>query len=178
MTNWSQSDNWHSENHDHRLEVADVFRASGEESLSRRVTWISARNADVAPSRITPAEIAADQIVFGFDPVPAPHRRLSQPRSTGFGDRLSGCSRGAVHGQSDDLRRYFVTPYGWKVARLFSRLEARVFRPAVDMFSGDDAVLPFPLRASLHRVDAQLDELIGGVARFVAFANLVTSVKI
>jgi hypothetical protein len=56
--------------------------------------------------------------------------------------------------------RYFVTPYGWKVARLFSRLEARVFRPAVAMFSGNDAVLPFPLRASLDRVDAQLDELI------------------
>jgi hypothetical protein len=23
--------------------------------------------------------------------------------------------------------RYFLTPYGWKVARLFTRLEARVF---------------------------------------------------
>ena len=56
--------------------------------------------------------------------------------------------------------RYFVTPYGWKVARLFSRLEARVFRPAVAMFTGNDAVLPFPLRASLDRVDAQMDELI------------------
>ena len=56
--------------------------------------------------------------------------------------------------------RYFITPYGWKVARLFSRLEARVFRPAVAMFTGNDAVLPFPLRASLDRVDAQLDELI------------------
>jgi hypothetical protein len=56
--------------------------------------------------------------------------------------------------------RYFVTPYGWKVARLFSRLEARVFRPAVAMFTGNDAVLPFPLRASLDRVDSQLDELI------------------
>jgi hypothetical protein len=30
------------------------------------------------------------------------------------------------------------------------------------MFTGDNAVLPFPLRASLDRVDAQLDELIGG----------------
>ena len=56
--------------------------------------------------------------------------------------------------------RYFVTPYGWKVARLFSRLDARVFRPAVAMFTGNDAVLPFPLRASLDRVDAQLDQLI------------------
>jgi hypothetical protein len=56
--------------------------------------------------------------------------------------------------------RYFVTPYGWKVARLFSRLEARVFRPAVAMFTGNDAVLPFPLRASLDRIDTQLDQLI------------------
>src|ERR1700683_5155633 len=56
--------------------------------------------------------------------------------------------------------RYFLTPHGWKIARLFSHLEARVFRPAVAMFTGNDAVLPFPLRASLNRVDAQLDELI------------------
>ena len=56
--------------------------------------------------------------------------------------------------------RYFVTPYGWKVARLFSRLEARVFRPAIAMFTAQDAVLPFPLRSALDRVDAQLDELI------------------
>ena len=63
--------------------------------------------------------------------------------------------------------RYFVTPYGWKVARLFSRLEARVFRPAIAMFTGNDAVLPFPLRASLDRVDAQLDELIGSPQELV-----------
>jgi hypothetical protein len=56
--------------------------------------------------------------------------------------------------------RYFVTPYGWKVARLFSRLEARVFRPALAMFTAHDAVLPFPLRQALDRVDAQLDVLI------------------
>jgi hypothetical protein len=53
--------------------------------------------------------------------------------------------------------RYFVTPYGWKVARLFSRLEARVFRPAMAMFTANDAFLPFPLRPVLDRVDAQLD---------------------
>jgi hypothetical protein len=52
------------------------------------------------------------------------------------------------------------TPYGWKVARLFSRLDARVFRPAIAMFTADDAVLPFPLRSALDHVDAQLDELI------------------
>jgi len=56
--------------------------------------------------------------------------------------------------------RYFLTPHGWKIARLFTRLEARVFRPAVAMFTSNDAVVPFPLRASLNRVDAQLDELI------------------
>lgn len=56
--------------------------------------------------------------------------------------------------------RYFLTPYGWKMARLFSRLESRVFRPAVAMFTANDAVLPVPLRASLDRVDAQMDELI------------------
>jgi hypothetical protein len=56
--------------------------------------------------------------------------------------------------------RYFVTPYGWKVARLFSRLEARVFRPAMAMFTANDAVLPFRLRQALDRVDAQLDRLI------------------
>ena len=56
--------------------------------------------------------------------------------------------------------RYFMTPHGWKVARLFSRLEARVFRPAMAMFTGNDAVLPFPLRRALDRVDAQMDLLI------------------
>ena len=34
-----------------------------------------------------------------------------------------------------------------------------MFRPAVAMFTGQDAVLPFPLRASLNRVDAQLHEM-------------------
>src|SRR5437764_8484221 len=48
--------------------------------------------------------------------------------------------------------RYFLTPHGWKIARLFSRLEALVFRPAFAMFTANDAVLPFPLRKSLDRV--------------------------
>ncbi|HVS82182.1 MAG TPA: hypothetical protein VHE60_10650 [Pyrinomonadaceae bacterium] len=56
--------------------------------------------------------------------------------------------------------RYIVTPYGWKVARLFSRLESRVFRPAMAAYTSTDAVLPFPLRQALDKVDAQLDELI------------------
>ena len=35
-----------------------------------------------------------------------------------------------------------------------------MFRPAMAMFTANDAVLPFPLRQSLDRVDAQLDLLI------------------
>jgi hypothetical protein len=50
--------------------------------------------------------------------------------------------------------RCFVTPYGWKVARLLSRLETRVFRPAIAMLTSNDAVLPFrcvlPLIASTN----------------------------
>ena len=46
------------------------------------------------------------------------------------------------------------------MARLFSRLDARVFRPAMGMFTANDAVLPFPLRQALDRVDKQLDHLI------------------
>jgi hypothetical protein len=46
------------------------------------------------------------------------------------------------------------------MARLFSQLEERVFRPAMAMFTGNDAVLPFPLRRALDRVDAQLDLLM------------------
>jgi hypothetical protein len=56
--------------------------------------------------------------------------------------------------------RYFVTPYGWKIARLFSRLDSRVFRPAMAVFTSKHAILPFALRRALKRVDTQLDELI------------------
>ncbi len=35
-----------------------------------------------------------------------------------------------------------------------------MFRAAIATLTGSDAVLPFPLRASLDRVDAQLDQLI------------------
>jgi hypothetical protein len=48
-------------------------------------------------------------------------------------------------------------PHGGKVAPLFSRLESRLFRPAIAMFTSNDGVLPFLLRASLNRVDNQLD---------------------
>jgi hypothetical protein len=60
----------------------------------------------------------------------------------------------------EGTRRYFLTPHGWKVSRLFARLEARVFRPAMAAFGQDVTGLPPPLRNALKQVDAQLDSLI------------------
>jgi predicted MarR family transcription regulator len=59
-----------------------------------------------------------------------------------------------------NTNRYFVTPCGWKAARLYSRLDSRVFRPAMAMFAANDAVLPFPLRQALDRVEMRFDQLI------------------
>jgi len=56
--------------------------------------------------------------------------------------------------------RYFPTPYGWKVSRLFARLQARVFRPAAVAFGQEVTGLPPPLSNALRQVDEQLDGLI------------------
>ncbi|MFC1836795.1 hypothetical protein ACFL2Q_19075 [Thermodesulfobacteriota bacterium] len=56
--------------------------------------------------------------------------------------------------------KYFLTPHGWKVTRLFSRLEARDFRPAMTAFADYPAALPPALCAALKKVDLQLDNLI------------------
>ena len=56
--------------------------------------------------------------------------------------------------------RYFLTPYGWKAARFFSRLDARVFRPALTAFTTNETPYPRPLLKALHNVDRQLDQLI------------------
>ena len=56
--------------------------------------------------------------------------------------------------------RYFLTPHGWKVARLMTRLEVRVFRPALAAFQHQPVALPPKLSAALQRVDTQLDALI------------------
>jgi hypothetical protein len=56
--------------------------------------------------------------------------------------------------------RYFLTPYGWKVARFFSRLDARVFRPALTAFTSSETPYPRPLLKALRNVDQQLDRLI------------------
>ena len=62
--------------------------------------------------------------------------------------------------RAEKSNRYFLTPYGWKVARLFSRLEAHVFRPALTAFGNHEAALPPKLYDALKKVDEQLDMLI------------------
>jgi len=55
---------------------------------------------------------------------------------------------------------YYLTPYGWKLARLYARLEARVFRPALTAMTQAPAALPARLKHALQTVDAELDQLI------------------
>ena len=57
--------------------------------------------------------------------------------------------------------RYFLTTYGWKVCRLFSRLNARLFRPTfVAITSTEPSPYPKSLRKALDRVDREIDQLI------------------
>ena len=67
--------------------------------------------------------------------------------------------KGIIYRQQG-TNRYFLTPHGWKISRLFARLEARVFRPAMAAFGDDVTGLPPPLRTALRRVDTELDALI------------------
>ena len=57
--------------------------------------------------------------------------------------------------------RYYLTPYGWRVARLYARLEARVFRPALTAMNPTASVMPEGLKRAMQRVDSELDQLIG-----------------
>src|SRR6266487_3778677 len=43
-------------------------------------------------------------------------------------------------------QRCYLTPYGWKLARLYTRLEVRVFRPVLAALHPDSAALPAPLK--------------------------------
>ncbi|HEY2295613.1 MAG TPA: hypothetical protein VGM86_33325 [Thermoanaerobaculia bacterium] len=70
------------------------------------------------------------------------------------------CRKGLLH-RRPGTHRYVVTPYGWKVARLYSRLEARIFRPALTALAGQSIVDPSPkLSRALTKVDHELDALI------------------
>lgn len=58
-------------------------------------------------------------------------------------------------------QRYVVTPYGWKVARFYARLEARVFRPGSAALEGHGIVDPSPrLSRAIAKVDHEIDALI------------------
>jgi hypothetical protein len=70
------------------------------------------------------------------------------------------CRKGLVH-RRPGTQRYVVTPYGWKVARLYARLEARVFRPVLTTLEGQSVDAPTPkLAQALAKVDHELDTLI------------------
>lgn len=70
------------------------------------------------------------------------------------------CRKGLVH-RRPGTHRYVVTPYGWKVARLYARLDARIFRPALTALQGRGITDPAPkLSRALAKVDHELDTLI------------------
>lgn len=70
------------------------------------------------------------------------------------------CRKGLVH-RRPGTHRYVVTPYGWKVARLYARLDARIFRPALTALQGRGITDPAPkLSLALAKVDHELDTLI------------------
>jgi hypothetical protein len=62
----------------------------------------------------------------------------------------------------EDSQRYYLTPEGWKLSRLYARLEARVFRPLLTVMEGSVHGLPPPLERALDAVDAELDQLLEG----------------
>ena len=68
--------------------------------------------------------------------------------------------RKGLLGRALNSQRYDVTPYGWKLARLYARLEARIFRPALTAMNGPPAAVPGKLTQTLSAVDSQFDELI------------------
>ena len=70
------------------------------------------------------------------------------------------CRKGLVY-RGPGTHRYVVTPYGWKVARLYARLDARIFRPALTALQGRGIVDPVPkLSRAFAKVDHELDTLI------------------
>jgi hypothetical protein len=56
--------------------------------------------------------------------------------------------------------RYYPTPYGCKLARLYARLEMRVFRPALSAMQERVVEMPTPLQSALQGIDRHFDQLI------------------
>jgi hypothetical protein len=57
-------------------------------------------------------------------------------------------------------QRCYLTPYGWRLARLYSRLEARVFRPALTVMNAPPIASSRPMNQALQTIDTELDRLI------------------
>ena len=53
------------------------------------------------------------------------------------------CRKGLLY-RRPGTHRYVVTPYGWKIARLYARLEARIFRPALTVVEGEHVAILSP----------------------------------
>jgi hypothetical protein len=57
-------------------------------------------------------------------------------------------------------QRCYLTPYGWKLARLYARLEARVFRPALTVMNAPPIAPSGPLKDALQIIDTELNRLL------------------
>jgi hypothetical protein len=61
------------------------------------------------------------------------------------------------HGSS----RYFITPYGMRMAIFFTRVNARLFRPGLAALDPvEQANVPHPLRDALAEVNDQIDIIL------------------
>ena len=60
-------------------------------------------------------------------------------------------------------QRCYLTPYGWKLARLYARLEARVFRPALTVMNAPPVGEPGPLHKAAQIIDTEINRLLAQV---------------
>jgi hypothetical protein len=88
-----------------------------------------------ALGELTPAQYSARQISYD----------LTRLRRKGLIFRAQGS------------HRYYPTPYGCKLARLYARLEVRVFRPALSAMQERVVEMPTPLQNALQGVDRHFD---------------------
>jgi hypothetical protein len=58
-------------------------------------------------------------------------------------------------------QRCYLTPYGWRLARFYARLEARLFRPALTAMNAPPTQSNTPLNKALQTIDTELDRFFG-----------------
>lgn len=57
--------------------------------------------------------------------------------------------------------KYFLTPYGYRVAQFLTRVHARLFRPALASLDEDLGIhVPHPLRQAMDKVNKQIDIML------------------